>query len=201
MCVPTFHKAAFDILERNEVTERERERVFAEFARFARDFMARMRRRDSIAFVDFVGLHGCASESAGQAIFDEVMSAKTLCGYKLMTYCGVTIVDHPDFGYRDLTVHSIVVFANPIVTTEVLTEMLSGAFQVEELNDSVAESKSVATSNRNQGSTFGAGGDDNSLFAAGAAEFVACAKLACGEGSRSFEAFKDLSAKAASTSS
>ena len=120
------------------------------------------------------------------------MSAKTLCGYKLMTYCGVTIVDHPDFGYRDLTVHSIVVFANPIVTTEVLTEMLSGAFQVEELNDSVAESKSVATSNRNQGSTFGAGDDGNSLFAAGAAEFVACAKLACGEGSRSFEAFKDL---------
>ena len=191
LCIPTFHRAAFDILERNRVTEDERARVYMRFERFARAFKDRMLKRDSLAFVDWVGLHGCASDThGGQAIYDEVMSAKSLCGYRLTSYCGVSIVDHPVVGYRDLTVHSIVCFANHFVTAEILNEMAAGGYTfLEEESDHFSKS-AVLSKTDDRGSS--ASDIHENTYSDEASQFVATAKLACGEGAESFEKYKHL---------
>ena len=112
----------------------------------------------------------------------------------------VTIVNHPEFGYRDLTVHSIILFANHLMAAEVLKEMLSNASSVgsgytlleSEAND-VAKS---ARSFQADGGGDGQSDVEESTYAAQAAAFVATAKLVCGEGSESFETFRELKATA-----
>lgn len=193
LCIPTFHRAAFDILERNEVTEQERTRVYLRFERFARAFKDRMLQRDSLAFVDWVGLHGCASDTnGGQAIYDEVMSAKSLCGYKLTSYCGVTIVNHPVVGYRDLAVHSIVCFANHLVAAATLNEMITGgyAFQEKE-SDELFRPKSSSGIDV-QGCAVDKSNEYGDAYAEKASQFVATARLAFGEAADSFEKYKHL---------
>ena len=209
LCAPSFHKAAFDIMERNRNTERERERVFARFVRFARAFKARLQRRDSLAFVEFVDLHGHASDTSGghPAMFDEVMSAKALCGYTLTTCSGMTMVDHPEFGYRDLAVHSIILFADHLMAAAVLKGMLANdasldgvisadppyALLDDERDDLVRST--TASSKVSVGDKLSET-EEESAATAQAAKFVATAKLACGEGNESFEAFRELRATA-----
>ena len=126
LAIPTIHTCRFNVLEREEKTEMERNRIFARFSHFANIYKTLLTRIDSGAFVDFVDIDGGASTTAGgQAIFDEVMSCKALLGYKLTRYCGVTMAVHPAAGWKTLALHTIVVCGKSKEVVAVLQEMIN----------------------------------------------------------------------------
>ena len=127
LAIPTVHACGFNVLERNEMTEQERMRVFTRFAHFSNIFTTLLKRQDVAAFADFVDIDGGASTTpGGQAIYDEVMSCKALLGYKLTRYCGVTMVVHPEAGWKRLVLHTIIVCGRPSVVKDVLVTMVEG---------------------------------------------------------------------------
>ena len=123
LAVPTMHRAAVGILQRNEQTEAERLRVFLQFSHFANVFRVLLRRRDPDAFVDYVALEGAGAIGGSGAIFDEVSSTKALLGHRVKLYMGVPIIVHPRWGFNRLALHTIVLFGDPRDAADVLGEM------------------------------------------------------------------------------
>ena len=124
LALPTMHQADFSILELNEKTEGERLRLFLRFSHFALALKALLSEVDPGSFATFPDIDGGAA--VGQSsitIYDEVSSTKSLLGYRVFLYMGVQIIDHPNWGFKKLAVHTILLYARPLQAQAVLLQL------------------------------------------------------------------------------
>jgi hypothetical protein len=124
--IPTMHRSDFSILERNDKTEEERLRLFLRLSQFAIMLKALLTSVDPGSFLDFPDIDGGAAVGQSSVtIYDEVSSTRSCLGYRVFLYMGVQIVDHPKWGFSNLAVHTILIYARPKDAQNVLLKMAS----------------------------------------------------------------------------
>jgi hypothetical protein len=126
LAIPTMHRSDFGILERNDKTEGERLRLFLIFSQFATMLKTLLAGVDPGSFVDFPDIDGGAAiGQSSVTIYDEVSSTRSLLGYRVFLYMGVQIVEHPNWGFSNLAVHSILLYTRPTDAEKVLLKAAS----------------------------------------------------------------------------